>query len=146
MAAEKVADLKQQVTELGSASGKHGTGVALYVSAGGKTIYPYGGPSMVTPVFAAAGLVNVYADAEQRVFEARTEELLGKNPGTIVLLYSEGAPDNVLAAFASVPGNESFDAVKNGRVIALPFSFTDPPTPNSIKGASVLAEKLAALK
>jgi iron complex transport system substrate-binding protein len=144
LATERIAALKQQVAALGDAAAKHGTGFALYVSAGGKTLYPYGARSMVTPVFAAAGLENVYAGTDERVFEASTEDLLGKNPDVIVLLYSDGTPDNVLAAFAAVPGVENFAAVKNGRVIALPFPFTDPPTPLSVKGAVALAEKLAA--
>lgn len=146
LAAERIAALKAEVGALGTTPAEHGTGFALYVAAGGKALYPYGARSMVTPVFAAAGLDNVYAQTDERVFEASTEELLGKNPDVIVLLYSEGTPDNVLAAFASVPGVESFEAVQQGRVVPLPFSFTDPPTPLSIKGATALAEKLSALK
>lgn len=145
LAAERIAALKADVAALGAAGKDHGTGFALYVAAGGKTLYPYGARSMVTPVFAAAGLSNVYAQTDERVFEAGTEELLGKDPDVIVLLYSEGTPDNVLAAFKSVPGVESFKAVKAGRVVPLAFSFTDPPTPMSIKGATVLADKLSAL-
>lgn len=144
LAAERVAELKGKIAALG-ASKAHGTGVALYVAAGGKTLYPYGSRSMVTPVFAAAGLQNVYAGTDERVFEASTEELLGKDPDVIVLLYSDSTPDTVLAAFNSVAGVENFKAVKAGRVVPLAFSFTDPPTPLSVKGAEVLAGKLDAL-
>lgn len=144
LAAQRIGELQADIATLGAGE-THGTGVALYVAAGGKTLYPYGGRSMVTPVFTAAGLDNVYAGTDERVFEASTEELLGKDPDVIVLLYSDSTPDNVLAAFNSVPGVENFKAVKAGRVVPLPFSFTDPPTPLSIEGAEALAEKLAAL-
>lgn len=145
-AAAAIADLKQEVAAIGANHNKtYGSAVALYIAAGGKAIYPYGGRSMVTPVFAAAGLTNAYGATDERVFEASMEDLLGRNPDVIVLLYSDGTPDAVLAAFNSLPGVESFAAVKAGRVVPLAFSFTDPPTPNSIKGATVLAQKLSAL-
>ncbi|WP_417309072.1 ABC transporter substrate-binding protein [Devosia sp.] len=145
LAADRIAALKASVAPT-DAGDSHGTGFALYVAAGGKTLYPYGARSMVTPVFAAAGLDNVYADTDERVFEAGTEELLGQDPDVIVLLYSGTSPDVVLADFMSVPGVENFKAVENGHVVTLPFSFTDPPSPLSLKGAAALAEKLAALK
>lgn len=140
----RIAELKAEVAALATAP-SHGTGFALYVGAGGKALYPYGARSMVTPVFAAAGLANVYAQTDERVFEAGMEELLGRDPDVIVLLYGDGTPEKVLADFQSVPGVETFKAVRTGHVVALPFSFTDPPTPLSIKGASALAAKLDAL-
>lgn len=147
LAAERIEQLKKDVAAVATDyPGDHGTAMALYVAAGGKTLYPYGARSMVTPVFAVAGLKNVYAETDQRVFEASTEELLGKNPDTIILLYSDTTPDKVLADFASAPGVDGLDAVRNNRVVPLLFQFTDPPTPLSVKGVKALAEKLAALK
>ncbi|GGA40607.1 ABC transporter substrate-binding protein [Pelagibacterium lentulum] len=145
LAAERTDARKAEVASLATAEDGQRTAFALYVAAGGKTLYPYGARSMVTPVFAAAGLTNVYADIDDRVFEAGTEELFGKNPDVIVLLYSDASPDNVLASFNSVPGVENFAAVQNGRIVPLPFLFTDPPSPLSIKGAVALAEKLSTL-
>ena len=146
LAARKIEELGSDVDALSELhAGDNGTGVAIYVAAGGKTLYPYGAFSMITPIFAAAGLKNVYAETQDRVFEVNVEDLLGKDPETVVLLYSTGTPEAVTDAFLSVPSVQGMSAVKNGRVVALQFPFTDPPTPLSIKGAEVLAAKLDAL-
>ncbi|MFC6357193.1 ABC transporter substrate-binding protein [Luethyella okanaganae] len=139
----RVDELKVAVDGLGAAD--NGTAAALYVPEGGGTLSPYGGPSMVTPVFEAAGLTNVYADAPDRVFDVNIEDLLQKDPQTIVLLYSSGTTDATVRNFTSVAGVEGLSAVRNHRVVALQFSFTDPPTPLSVEGARQLAAKLAEL-
>lgn len=120
-----------------------GTAVALYVSSGGSVLSPYGGPSMVTPVFEAAGLSNVYADADERVFDANVEDVLSRDPGTVVLLYSGPDPQETLDAFASAPGVDDLTAVQEGRVVALPFPYTDPPSVLSVEGPAQLRELLA---
>lgn len=120
-----------------------GTAVALYVSSGGSVLSPYGGPSMVTPVFEAAGLTNVYADADERVFDVNVEDVLARDPGTVVLLYSGSDPQETLDAFASAPGVEDLTAVREGRVVALPFPYTDPPSVLSIEGPADLRDLLA---
>lgn len=142
LAAAKVAELKAQ---LAAPAASQGTAVALYVPTGGGTLYPYGGPSMVTPIFAAAGLENVYTSADERVFEVNLEDLLKEDPDTVVLLYSDGTPENAVKNFTGVNGVSELSAVKNKRVIALQFPFTDPPTPLSIKGVGALTEQLATL-
>lgn len=123
----------------------NGTAAALYVSSGGSVLSPYGGPSMVTPVFEAAGLRNVYADVDDRVFDANLEDIIARDPGTIVLLYSGDDADAVKDAFLSAPGVEALSAVQNDRVIALPFPYTDPPTVLTAQGPAVLGDLLAAL-
>ena len=146
LAAQKIEELKADAAALSELhTGDNGTGVAIYVSAGGKTLYPYGAFSMITPIFEAAGLENVYVETQDRVFEANIEDMLGKDPETVVLLHSQGEPEDLVNAFLSVPGVQGMSAVKNDRVIVLQFAFTDPPTPHSIKGAEVLAAKLDAL-
>lgn len=142
LAAAKVAELKAQ---LAAPAASQGAAVALYVPTGGGTLYPYGGPSMVTPIFAAAGLENVYASADERVFEVNLEDLLKKDPDTVVLLYSDGSPENAVKNFTGVNGVSELSAVKNKRVIALQFPFSDPPTPLSIKCVGALTEQLATL-
>jgi len=122
-----------------------GTAAALYVSSGGSVLSPYGAPSMVTPVFAAAGLTNVYADADERVFDVNVEDVLARDPGTIVLLYSGPDPQETLDAFASAPGIGDLTAVREGRVVALPFPYTDPPSVLSVEGPAQLRERLAEL-
>lgn len=122
-----------------------GTAAALYVSSGGGVLSPYGAPSMVTPVFAAAGLTNVYADADERVFDVNLEDLLVRDPATIVLLYSGSDPQETLDAFASAPGVDQLAAVRDDRVVALPFPYTDPPSMLSVRGPAQLRELLAGL-
>lgn len=122
-----------------------GSAVALYVPSGGGTLYPYGAGSMVTPVFAAAGLTNVYADTPDRVFEVNIEDLLQKDPETVVLLYSDGTPAASISNFRAVAGIDALSAVKDNRIIALQFPFTDPATPLSIQGVAKLSTALDQL-
>lgn len=122
-----------------------GTAAALYVSSGGSVLSPYGGPSMVTPVFTAAGLTNVYANSNERVFDANVEDIISRNPHTIVLLYSSGDPQATIDSFLSSPGVSGLSAVQARRVVALQFPYTDPPSLLSIKGPAQLTRLLAAL-
>jgi iron complex transport system substrate-binding protein len=122
-----------------------GTAAALYVSSGGNVLSPYGGPSMITPVFAAAGLSNVYADSDERVFDANLEDIISRDPGTIVLLYSDGEPQATIDSFLSSPGVSALSAVRDDRVLALQFPYTDPPSMLSIEGPQQLVELLATL-
>lgn len=130
---------------LGSPASDAGTAAALYVSSGGSVLSPYGGPSMVTPVFEAAGLRNVYADSDQRVFDANVEDIVARDPRTVVLLYSSGSAEDAVAAFRGAPGVSGLSAVRDGRVVALRFPFTDPPSMLSVEGPAELAGLLAAL-
>ena len=143
-------DLAEKVVAAGSAglsstAPDAGTAAALYVSSGGSVLSPYGGPSMVTPVFAAAGLTNVYADSTERVFDANIEDIIARDPGTIVLLYSSGDPQETIDAFLSAPGVAGLGAVQNNRVVALQFPYTDPPSMLSIAGPAQLSALLATL-
>ena len=143
-------DQAEQVVARGTASlsltaPDAGTAAALYVSSGGSVLSPYGGPSMVTPVFAAAGLANVYADSDERVFDANIEDIISRDPGTIVLLYSDGEPQTVIDSFMSSPGVSALSAVRNDRVLALQFPYTDPPSVLSTQGPQQLAALLATL-
>ena len=135
----------QGTASLGSDAPDAGTAAALYVSSGGSVLSPYGGPSMVTPVFAAAGLTNVYADSTERVFDANVEDIISRDPATIVLLYSSGEPKDVIDSFMSAPGVSGLSAVQGGRVVALQFAYTDPPSMLSIAGPQQLRELLATL-
>ena len=122
-----------------------GTAAALYVSSGGSVLSPYGAPSMVTPVFEAAGLDNVYADQDERVFDVNLEDLVDRDPRTIVLLYSDD-PEGTRDAFLSVPGVDALSAVKSGRVVTLPFPYTDPASVLSTRGPEALTKALDDLE
>ena len=141
-----IRELKDVVSGIDiSGPGSAGTGMAVYVSASG-TLSPYGAGSMITPLFQAAGLENVYADEPQRVFDASVEDILGRNPETVVVLYSSFQTfEDAVASFNAVSGVEALSAVRNNRVTALQFPFTDPPTPLSVQGAARFAERLADL-
>lgn len=143
LAASAIADAQAELGSTGVAD--KGTAAALYVSSGGTTLSPYGGPSMVTPVFAAAGLQNVYTDTPERVFDASLEDLLSRDPHTIVLLYSGGDPQATIDAFLSAPGVSGLSAVQGGRVVALAFPYTDPPSVLSTRGPAELSKLLAEL-
>ncbi|PYE81345.1 ABC transporter substrate-binding protein [Pseudoroseicyclus aestuarii] len=119
---------------------------AIYVWSGGQQLSPYGAQSMITPIFAAAGLENVYADMPERVFDVSVEDLLDRDPETVVLLYSSGAPETQINAFTAIPSLAGLQAVQEGRVVALPFPFTDPPSPLSVEGAERLSQELDALQ
>lgn len=130
---------------VGAVAPDAGTAAALYVSSGGSVLSPYGGPSMVTPVFAAAGLTNVYADSGERVFDANVEDIISRDPATIVLLYSSGDPHSTIDSFLGAPGVAGLSAVRDQRVIALPFAYTDPPSLLSVEGPAKLSGLLSAL-
>lgn len=129
-----------------TAAADEGTAAALYVSSGGSVLSPYGGPSMVTPVFEAAGLTNVYADAPERVFDANIEDLIARDPATIVLLYSGSDPQLTIDSFLAAPGVSGLSAVASGRVVALRFAYTDPPSMLSIQGPAELTDLLDTLE
>ena len=145
LAEAAIADLRLTVEELmAEGESRHGTAVAIYVGSE-RSLYAYGRRSMVQPVFTAAGLDNVFADTDERVFDVSVENLLALDPKIVVLLYSDRAPEVVVGTFLSVPGIDRLSAVANDRYLTLPFPYTDPPTPLSIAGAAVLSDRLDAL-
>ena len=140
-----IAELQGRVEDLAAeGEGRHGSGVAIYVGSE-RSLYAYGRRSMVQPVFTTAGLENIFAETDDRVFDVSVESLLALDPETVVLLYSDRSPDVVLSTFLSVPGIDRLSAVANDRTLTLPFPYTDPPTPLSIEGAVVLSNRLDAL-
>ena len=143
---ERAEDVIAAATKSASkVAANNGTAAALYVSSGGSVLSPYGGPSMVTPVFAAAGLTNVYAETNERVFDANVEDIISRDPHTIVLLYSSGDPQDTINSFLSSPGVSWLSAVQAKRVVALQFPYTDPPSLLSVKGPAELIRLLAVL-
>jgi len=121
-----------------------GTAIAVYVGSE-RSLYFYGRRSMIDPIFDAVGLENVFGDEDQRVFSGGLEDFIKRDPQTVVLLYSGTPPEKIHDLFLSVPGIDGLSAVRNNRVLTLPFPFTDPPTPMSIAGVQVLKSKLNLL-
>lgn len=142
-AAEAVAELKERTAEVeaetGQASGR--TAAVLYPTVGGGTTYAYGTKSMAQPQLRAAGFENAFADVDERVFEVTLEELLGRDPDVLILLYGDGDPTKVEKAVTDLPGAEELTAVRNGDLMPQLFNFTEPPTPLSIDGVERIVER-----
>ncbi|WP_328475199.1 ABC transporter substrate-binding protein [Actinoplanes sp. NBC_00393] len=120
------------------------TAAVLYPTVGGGVTYAYGSTSMAHPQLEAAGFTNVFADSKERVFEVTLEELLGRNPDVLILLYSDGDPKAVEAAVTSLPGAVKLKAVSGGNVMPQLFNFTEPPSPLSIDGLERIVERFQA--
>ncbi|WP_033337684.1 ABC transporter substrate-binding protein [Catenuloplanes japonicus] len=138
-----VAALKERMAKIQSSpSGR--TAAVLYPTVGGGVTYAYGSTSMAHPQLQAAGFTNVFGDATDRVFEVTPEELLGRNPDVIVLLYSDGDPAAVQNALTGLPGAEKLTAVQNGDVMPQLFNFTEPASPLSIDGLEKIVARFPA--
>ncbi|MFY1638075.1 ABC transporter substrate-binding protein [Solwaraspora sp. WMMB335] len=135
---ERMAQVQAQAD---AASGR--TAAVLYPTVGGGATYAYGTASMAHPQLEAAGLRNVFADVEERVFEVTVEELLGRDPDVLILLYSDGDPAAVEQGLTGLPGAENLTAVRNGDLLTQLFNFTEPPTPLSIDGLERIVQRFA---
>jgi len=69
------------------------------------------------------------------------EELLGRNPDVLILLYGDGDPAQVEQAVTSLPGAEKLKAVRDRAVMTQLFNFTEPPSPLSVDGLEKIAER-----
>ncbi|GLY33836.1 ABC transporter substrate-binding protein [Kineosporia sp. NBRC 101731] len=134
-----VADLKKRLAAV--EKGENRTAAVLYPTVGGGVTYAYGSRSMAQPQLEAAGFTNVFGDVDERVFEVTLEKLIGLNPDVLVLLYSDGDPDDVTRAVTDLPGSEKLTAVKNGDLMPQLFNFTEPPSPLAITGLERIEER-----
>ncbi|MFV2107256.1 ABC transporter substrate-binding protein [Micromonospora sp. LOL_015] len=145
-AAAAVAALEERMAQVQAQAGA-GTGrtaAVLYPTVGGGVTYAYGTASMAHPQLEAAGLRNVFDDVPERVFEVTVEELLGRDPDVLILLYSDGDPAAVEQGLTGLPGAENLAAVRNGDVLTQLFNFTEPPTPLSIDGLERIVQHFQA--
>ncbi|KXK61158.1 ABC transporter substrate-binding protein [Micromonospora rosaria] len=145
-AASAVTALTQRVTAIRAraqtASGR--TAAVLYPTVGGGVTYAYGTASMAHPQLEAAGLRNVFGDSPERVFEVTVEELLGRNPDVLILLYGDGDPSAVEQGLTSLPGAANLKAVRDGTVMTQLFNFTEPPSPLSVDGLERIVDRFGA--
>ncbi|HLU44870.1 MAG TPA: ABC transporter substrate-binding protein [Natronosporangium sp.] len=119
------------------------TAAVLYPTVGGGVTYAYGTRSMAHPQLEAAGFTNVFADVDERVFEVSREELIGRNPDVLILLYSDGDPAAVKEAVTSMAGADAITAVANDDILVQLFNFTEPPSPLSLDGLERIVEAFA---
>ena len=120
------------------------TAAALYVTSDGSAIYAYSSLGMVHPLMEALGMTNVFAELSERVPEVSIEEVIGRNPEVLVLLYEdfELTPDDISALVTELPGASSITAVEQGAVYPLLFNFAEPPTPLVVEGLSLLSDQI----
>lgn len=133
------ARMDELTAEVDADSGR--TAAVLYPTVGGGTTYAYGTKSMAHPQLEAAGFENVFADVDERVFEVSVEELLGRNPDVLVLLYDAGDPEEVEAAVAELAGAEGLSAIQDGNVMTQLFNFTEPASPLTIDGLEMITDR-----
>jgi iron complex transport system substrate-binding protein len=128
-----IAALRERMARISTGpSGR--TAAVLYPTVGGGVTYAYGSTSMAHPQLAAAGFTNVFGDSTTRVFEVTLEELLGRDPDVIILLYGDGDPAAVQNALTGLPGADKLTAVRDGAVMTQLFNFTEPASPLSVDG------------
>ena len=122
------------------------TAAALYVSSDGSAIYAYSSLGMVHPLMEALGMTNVFAELSERVPEVSIEEVIGRNPEILVLLYEDAGlgltPEEIIALVTELPGADSITAVEQGNVYPLLFNFAEPPTPLVVQGLSELSSQI----
>jgi iron complex transport system substrate-binding protein len=143
-AAEAVTALEQRIDELTVTEPSGRTAAVLYPTIGGGVTYAYGTGSMAHPQLEAAGFEDAFGDVDERVFEVTLEELLGRDPDVIVLLYSDGDPAEVEKALTDLPGADQLTAVRNGDVMPQLFNFTEPPSPLSVDGLEKIVERFGS--
>ncbi|MEU2610985.1 ABC transporter substrate-binding protein [Micromonospora sp. NPDC007271] len=138
-----VTALKERMTEIqaGTDPSSGRTAAVLYPTAGGGTTYAYGTASMAHPQLEAAGFRNVFGDVPERVFEVSVEELLGRDPDVLILLYSDGDAKAAEQGLTGLPGAERLKAVRNGDLMTQLFNFTEPPTPLSVDGLERIVQR-----
>lgn len=137
-----IADLKERVATITERTkgAQQRTGAVLYPTVGGGTTYAYGNKSMPDPQLEAAGITNVFGDQDERVFEVTLERLLEEDPDVIVLLHSDGEPEDVERTLGDLPGASKLTAVKNGQVHTELFNFSEPASPLAVDGLERLLE------
>ncbi len=139
------AALEATVAEVADAPVAEGkTAAALYVSSDGSAIYAYSSLGMVHPLMVALGMDNVFEELPERVPEVSIEEVIGRDPEILVLLYDDFGltPDEISALVTDLPGADSITAVVDGAVYPLLFNFAEPPTPLVVDGLYELSDQI----
>lgn len=142
-ATELVEELEARVdaVRIDAADREKRTAAVLYPSTGGGPLYAYGNGSMAQPQLDAAGLENVFASNDERVFEVQAEQLIAADPEVLILLH-QGPDDGVEQVVTSMPGMETVDAVAEDRVITQLFNYTEPASPQTVTGLEMIHDRL----
>jgi iron complex transport system substrate-binding protein len=147
-AGKTVDTLRRRVTAVANAHppvGKTRPAAAFMLSPDGSTLIGYGNVSTVHIQMGILGLHNIFGDVATRFFEANSEILIARDPAVIIVLtQGNQTPDSVRAALRNRPELASLTAVRNDRVIVVPFGYSGPG-PVAVQGLEVLSDRLAAL-
>lgn len=144
-AEELKADLHKRIDSVKSMNTeKRGTAAVVFVTPGETQMYTYGTASMSNVIMESVGLENVYADNDARVFELSQEDLLSRDPDHLVVVYLGDSKQDALDTFTNAGNMKDLKAVKNNKIMALPYAWIDPATPLVIDGLEEINTWLAA--
>lgn len=119
---------------------------ALIISRDGGRISAYGRTSTVANQMRILGLDNVFGDNDARYSEISTETLIDRDPDIVILLtQGEQTPESVRQALRARPELAGLRALRDDRVIVLPFGYTGPG-PVAVEGIEVLDREVGALR
>ncbi|MGW4743064.1 ABC transporter substrate-binding protein [Nocardia xishanensis] len=117
---------------------------ALIISRDGAKLSAYGSTSTVATQMRILGLDNVFDDVAKRNFDASTETLIQRDPEVIILLtQGTQTPESARTALRERPELAGLHAIRENRVIAVPFGYTGPG-PVAVEGLEVLDRELGA--
>ncbi|MEU2254000.1 ABC transporter substrate-binding protein [Nocardia xishanensis] len=119
---------------------------ALIISRDGAKVSAYGSTSTVATQMRMLGLDNIFGDVAKRNFDANTETLIQRDPEVIILLtQGTQTPESATAALKARPEFAGLRAVRDNRIIAIPFGYTGP-SPVAVEGLEVLDRALGGLR
>lgn len=124
----------------------NGSAAVLYVTPGETTVWTYGTSSMAHVILDTVGLTNVYADNPKRVFELNLEDLLQRNPDRIVLVNIGFDDATTKEAFTNMANMKELKAVKEDKVMVMPYAWTDPASSLVVNGIEEVSAWLQETK
>ncbi|WP_406276487.1 ABC transporter substrate-binding protein [Nocardia sp. NBC_00881] len=144
----EVTSLRQRVAAVGDRNKARAPvrAAALIISRDGAKISAYGRTSTVAAQMRILGLDNVFGDSDLRYSEINTEALIDRDPNILILLtQGEQTPESVRQALRDRPQLAVLRAIRDNRMIGLPFGYTGPG-PVAVEGVEVLDHELGALR
>ncbi|SNY77869.1 iron complex transport system substrate-binding protein [Nocardia amikacinitolerans] len=144
-ASAEVTALKQRVAAVADRHPADQTtrpAAALIISRDGAKLSAYGSTSTVATQMRLLGLDNVFGDVAKRSFDANTETLIQRDPEVIILLtQGTQTPESARNALRERPELAGLRAIRDNRIIAIPFGYTGPG-PVAVEGLEVLDREL----
>ncbi|MGH3786505.1 MAG: ABC transporter substrate-binding protein [Pseudonocardiaceae bacterium] len=122
------------------------TSAALFVYTDATPPEAYGNASMSDAQMEAIGITNVFVDLAKRIAEVNFEEIVARDPDTLILINAKGTPEEIKRSFLSFPGARNLTAVRNDDILVMPFELTDPATPFTVKGLEMLGEEFCTVR